>query len=305
MNQFTKTIKNNLFPFIVFMILVFGCGTALFLFHPSSPYHKRYSFVVSYQEIGTLSPGNRVVVRGIAKGQILKVELTDDAVFVKVEVLADAKISRHSEFRLINAGLMGEREMNILTADDEDWIVDGDTVLGAYDDGITGVGAVFLNAVADLDTMQQQIVALKDSLTIGSSGKRIDRIIKKGKRLVNAGTALISDTRDEALAALEKGEGTLQKIRAEIDDASSRGAITVEKGSAMLERIDGLLDQVKEIKADVDALSARLDAKDNTVGLIASGRGKLIGELDKLGKDIDGLTKDIKKSGLKLNIDIF
>ena len=305
MNQFTKTIKNNLFPFIVFMILVFGCGTALFLFHPSSPYHKRYSFVVSYQEIGTLSPGNRVVVRGIAKGQILKVELTDDAVFVKVEVLADAKISRHSEFRLINAGLMGEREMNILTADDEDWIVDGDTVLGAYDDGITGVGAVFLNAVADLDTMQQQIVALKDSLTIGSSGKRIDRIIKKGKRLVNAGTALISDTRDEALAALEKGEGTLQKIHAEIDDASSRGAITVEKGSAMLERIDGLLNQVKEIKADVDALSARLDAKDNTVGLIASGRGKLIGELDKLGKDIDGLTKDIKKSGLKLNIDIF
>ena len=305
MNQFTKTIKNNLFPFIVFMILVFGCGTALFLFHPSSPYHKRYSFVVSYQEIGTLSPGNRVVVRGIAKGQILKVELTDDAVFVKVEVLADAKISRHSEFRLINAGLMGEREMNILTADDEDWIVDGDTVLGAYDDGITGVGAVFLNAVADLDTMQQQIVALKDSLTIGSSGKRIDRIIKKGKRLVNAGTALISDTRDEALAALEKGEGTLQKIRAEIDDASSRGAITVEKGSAMLERIDGLLNQVKEIKADVDTLSARLDAKDNTVGLIASGRGKLIGELEKLGKDIDGLTKDIKKSGLKLNIDIF
>ena len=305
MNQFTKTIKNNLFPFIVFMILVVGCGMAWYLFHPSSPYHKRYSFVVSYQEIGTLSPGNRVVVRGIAKGQILKVELTDDAVFVKVEVLADAKISRHSEFRLINAGLMGEREMNILTADDEDWIVDGDTVLGAYDDGITGVGAVFLNAVADLDTMQQQIVALKDSLTIGSSGKRIDRIIKKGKRLVNAGGNLVSDARDEALAALEKGEGTLQKIRAEIDDASSRGAITVEKGSAMLERIDGLLNQVKEIKADVDALSARLDAKDNTVGLIASGRGKLIGELDKLGKDIDGLTKDIKKSGLKLNIDIF
>ena len=305
MNQFTKTIKNNLFPFIVFMILVFGCGMAWYLFHPSSPYHKRYSFVVSYQEIGTLSPGNRVVVRGIAKGQILKVELTDDAVFVKVEVLADAKISRHSEFRLINAGLMGEREMNILTAEDDDWIVDGDTVNGAYDDGIAGVGAVFLNAVADLDTMQQQIVALKDSLTIGSSGQRIDRIVKKGKRLVNSGTALVSDTRDGALAALEKGEGTLQKIRAEIDDASNRGAITVDKASALLTHIDGVLGQVKELKTEVDSLAARLDAKDNTVGLIASGKGKLVNELDKLSKDIDGLTKDIKKTGLKLNIDIF
>ena len=305
MNQFTKTIKNNLFPFIVFMILVVGCGMAWYLFHPSSPYHKRYSFVVSYQEIGTLSPGNRVVVRGIAKGQILKVELTDDAVFVKVEVLADAKISRHSEFRLINAGLMGEREMNILTAEDDDWIVDGDTVYGAYDDGIAGVGVVFLNAVADLDTMQQQIVALKDSLTIGSSGQRIDRIIKKGKRLVNAGKALVNDTRDEALAVLDKAEGTLQKIRTEIDDASNHGAATVEKGSALLNRIDELLNQVKDIKADVDALAARLDAKDNTVGLVNSGKGKLVKELDKLAKDIDSLTKDIKKNGLKLNIDIF
>jgi phospholipid/cholesterol/gamma-HCH transport system substrate-binding protein len=305
MNQFTKTIKNNLFPFIVLMILVVGCGMAWYLFHPSSPYHKRYSFVVSYQEIGTLSPGNRVVVRGIAKGQILKVELTDDAVFVKVEVLADAKISRHSEFRLINAGLMGEREMNILTAEDDDWIVDGDTVYGAYDDGIAGVGVVFLNAVADLDTMQQQIVALKDSLTVGSSGKKIERIVKKGKRLVNAGTALVNDTRDEALAVLDKAEGTLQKIRTEIDDASNHGAATVEKGSALLNRIDELLNQVKDIKADVDALAARLDAKDNTVGLVNSGKGKLVNELDKLAKDIDSLTKDIKKNGLKLNIDIF
>lgn len=305
MNQFTKTIKNNLFPFIVFMILVIGCGMAWYLFHPSSPYHKRYSFVVSYQEIGTLSPGNRVVVRGIAKGQILKVELTDDAVFVKVEVLADAKISRHSEFRLINAGLMGEREMNILTAEDDDWIVDGDTVYGAFDDGIAGVGVVFLNAVADLDTMQQQITALKDSLTIGSSGQRIDRIVKKGKRLVNSGTALVNNTRDEALAALDKAEGTLQKIRTEIDDASNHGAATVEKGTAMLNRIDDLLNQVKDIKADVDTLAARLDAKDNTVGLVVSGHGKLVSELDKISKDIDGLIKDIKKSGLKLNIDIF
>ena len=303
--QLKKTIKNNLFPFIVFMILVVGCALSWYFFHPSSPYHARYSFVVSYQEIGTLSPGNRVVVRGIAKGQILKVELTDDAVFVKVEVLADAKISKHSEFRLINAGLMGEREMNILTADDEDWIVDGDTVYGAYDDGIAGVGAVFLNAIADLDTMQQQIVALKDSLTIGSSGKRIDRIIKKGKRIVNAGGNLVSDARDEALAALEKGEETLQKLRTEIDDASKRGAITVEKGTALLNHIDAVLDQVKGLKTEVDSLAARLDAKDNTVGLLASGRGKLVNELDKLAKDIDGLTKDIKKSGLKLNIDIF
>lgn len=305
MHQLKNLIKNNLFPFIVFMILVTGCCLAWYFFHPSSPYHARYSFVVSYQQIGTLSPGNRVVVRGIEKGKILKVELTDDAVFVKVEVLADAKISKHSEFRLINAGLMGEREMNILTADDGDWIVDGDTVYGAFDDGLSGVSAMLKDAIADLDTMQQQIMALKDSLTIGSTGQRIERIAKKGKRLLNASKKLISDTRDEAVAVLDKGEGTLQKLHAEIDDATKRGTVTVEKGSELLKHIDTLLERVKELKNEAETLASRLDAKDNTVALVVSGHGKLIGGLEKLAKDINKLTQDIKKKGLKINIDIF
>ena len=236
MNQFRKTIKSNLFPFIVFTVLVVGCAAAFYFFHPASPYHDRYSFVVSYQSIGTLSPGNLVRVRGIAKGQILKVELTDDAVFVKVEVLADAKISRHSEFRLVNAGLMGEREMSILTADDSDWIVDGDTVIGNYDDGIAGVGKVLLDAIDDVNQMKDMVVALKDSLTIGTSGKRIERIVKKGGRIVGSAKQLVYDTRDQVLDVVSKAEGTLEKLKGVIDAETKRGTITVDAGSALLPR---------------------------------------------------------------------
>ena len=297
MNQFRKTIKSNLFPFIVFSILVVGCAAAFYFFHPASPYHDRYSFVVSYQSIGTLSPGNLVRVRGIAKGQILKVELTDDAVFVKVEVLADAKISRHSEFRLVNAGLMGEREMSILTADDSDWIVDGDTVIGNYDDGIAGVGKVLLDAIDDVNQMKDMVVALKDSLTIGTSGKRIERIVKKGGRIVGSTKQLVYDTRDQVLDVVSKAEGTLEKLK--------RGTITVDAGSALLDRVDGLLTQVKDLKSDADGLAARIDAEDNTVGLVLKKDGKLIKETEKLASDIDKLILDLKKRGLKLNVDIF
>lgn len=305
MNQFRKTIKSNLFPFIVFMILVVGCAAAFYFFHPSSPYHARYSFVVSYQSIGTLSPGNLVRVRGIEKGQILKVELTDDAVFVKVEVFADAKISRHSEFRLVNAGLMGEREMSILTADDSDWIVEGDTVFGSYDDGIAGVGKVLLDAIDDINQMKDMVVALKDSLTVGTSGKRIDRIIKKGGRVVKVSKDLVNDTRDQVLGVVSKAEETLAKTREAIDTEAKRGSVTVDAASALLDRVDGLLSQVKELKADADALAARIDAEDNTVGLALKSDGKLVKKTEKLALDIDKLISDIKKRGLRLNVDIF
>ena len=305
MNQFRKTIKSNLFPFIVFTVLVVGCAAAFYFFHPASPYHDRYSFVVSYQSIGTLSPGNLVRVRGIAKGKILKVELTDDAVFVKVEVLADAKISRHSEFRLVNAGLMGEREMSILTADDSDWIVDGDTVIGNYDDGIAGVGKVLLDAIDDVNQMKDMVVALKDSLTIGTSGKRIERIVKKGGRIVGSAKQLVYDTRDQVLDVVSKAEGTLEKLKGVIDAEAKRGTITVDAGSALLDRVDGLLTQVKDLKSDADGLAARIDAEDNTVGLALKKDGKLIKETEKLASDIDKLILDLKKRGLKLNVDIF
>ena len=303
--QLKKTIQNNLFPFIVFMILVAGCCFAWYFFHPSSPYHARYRFVVSYQTIGTLSPGNRVIVRGIERGKILAVELTDDAVFGTVEVLAEAKISRHSQFRLINAGLMGEREMCVLTAEDQDWIADGDTVYGSFDDGLSGLGDVLSKAIADLDEMKGTLTALKDSVTIGSSGKRLDRIAKKSQRIVNAGSRLASDVREQALAVFDKGEATLEKARAGINEAAASGSLTVEKASALLAHVDTLIAEVKELKAGSDSLVARLDSGDNTVGLIASGRGGLTGKLEKFANDIDALIRDVKKSGLRLNIDIF
>jgi len=305
MNQIVRTIKNNLFPFIVFMILVVGCVLGWYYFHPSSPYFERYRFVVSYQAIGTLSPGNHVIVRGIQAGKILDVELTDDAVFVTVEVLSMAKISRHSEFRLINAGLMGEREMCVLTADDDDWVVDGDTVSGTYDDGIAGVGAVFLDALKDLDEMKQAILAFKDSVTIGSSGKKMGRIVKKGKRLLNSGKSLVDDSRDQVQGIISHGESTLEKLRSTLDGASERGNISVEKGRALLDRTDSLLSRLDSLKGQSDALVEKLSATDNTAGLVFSGRGKLFSELDRLSLDIDRLISDIKKSGLKLNVDIF
>jgi phospholipid/cholesterol/gamma-HCH transport system substrate-binding protein len=195
--------------------------------------------------------------------------------------------------------------MNIMTADDDDWIVDGDTVLGAYDDGIAGVGMVFLNAIADLDTMRQMVVALKDSLTIGSSGKKMERIVKKGKNLVRAGENLVTETRNDAQAVLDKADATLQKVRGVIDDAASKGAVSVEKGSAMLAHVDSVLAQVKASKEELDAVAARLDKTDNTAGLVATGKGKLVRELDRISLDIDKLISEIKKSGLKLNVDIF
>ena len=305
MNNFRRKFRSNFFPLIVFSAIVLGCGMALYLFHPASPHHDRYSFVVRYESIGTLSPGNRVEVRGITKGEIEKVELTDDAVFVTARVLTDAKIPKNSEFRLKTAGLMGERELSVLTGDGQDFISDGDTVNGHYEEGANAVGRNLAIILSELDSITTQLGALKDSVTKGKVGKRVDRVLKKGENLLQVSEGSVQEWVNSATDLLSKAEGTLNQAKAALGDVPDRADGTVQKVENLVARVDSLLSLVHGAKENLEGIEAKLGQDNNTVGLILSKKGDIHKELDLIGADIDALIKDIKKQGLKLNMDIF
>lgn len=298
-------IKNNIIPFFVALTVVLGCSLAWFLYHPASPYHKRYSFVVSYQAIGTLSPGNRVSVLGISKGEITKVELTDDAVFVTARVLEDAKIPKNSEFRLINSGLMGEREMCIILGDGSDLVAGGDTLQGHFDEGTSGVSIALSEALEDLDSIKSHLTVLLDSIINGSTGKQASRVVKKGKNLLNVSESVIKSRKDDAVNLLDKCDKILEKAKGTLENVSGQGQGTVEKVDALMGRVDELLGKVKDSKAELDAITAKLNQDDNSAGLILAENGKMAKELERISRDVDALIAEIKKGGLKLNVDIF
>ena len=305
MNNFRRKFRSNFFPVVVFSAIVIGCGLALYLFHPASPHHDRYSFVVRYESIGTLSPGNRVEVRGITKGEIAKVDLTEDAVFVTARVLADTKIPKNSEFRLKTAGLMGERELSVLTGDGQDFIADGDTVNGHYEEGANAVGRNLAIILSELDSITTQLGALKDSVTKGTAGKRVDRVLKKGDNLIQVSRESVQEWVSSAMDLLSKAEGTLDQAKSTLGDVSGKADGTVQKVENLVARVDSLLSMVHGAKENLEGIEAKLDQDNNTVGLILSKKGDIHKELDLIGADIDALIKDIKKQGLKLNADIF
>ena len=278
---------------------------ALYLFHPASPHHDRYSFVVRYESVGTLSPGNRVEVRGITKGEIAKVQLTDEAVYVTARVLADTKISKNSEFRLKTAGLMGERELSVLTGDSKDLVADGDTVHGYYEEGANAIGRNIAFILSELDSIATQIGALKDSVTKGTAGKRLDRVLKKADDLVGTSQESVQEWVGEAKDLLSKAEGTLDKAKSSLGNVPERAEGTVQKVENVVAHVDTLLTQVRGLKTELETIQAKLFQDDNTMGLILSKKGDIIKELDRIGADIDGLIADVKKQGLRLNMDIF
>lgn len=305
MNRFTRRIKENLLPFIVFLIIASACTGAWFFLHPSSPYHARYTFVVSYQAVGTLSPGNRVLVRGIPCGEITKVELTEDAVYVTTRVLATTKIPKNSEFRLINSGLMGEREMSVLTGDSPELVSEGDTLPGNFDVGMTGVSqklTYIMNSVFEVrDTMRSFV----DSLSYGAAGKHVDRVSNKAHRLVKLTKVNVRQWKADVDSLIGRCDESLVRAKAVLESVSGRTGAKIKDVNLFLDRTQKLLTKVQELKAQMVEISGKLEKDDNTAGLLFESESKLNKELDAMLSDVDSLLQNMKKNGIDINVDIF
>ena len=305
MNSLLFKIKSNLLASIVFLVIVVSCGLAAYFFHPASPYFKRYTFVVKYETIGTLSPGNLVRVRGIAKGEIVSVELTDEAVYVRARVLADAKIPVNSEFRLVTAGLMGEREMSIITGNSDRLVAEGDTVRGLYDEGTSGISKNLSVIFKDVDDLKQSLSFFTDSLMAGEDGKRIDRVVKKAKKIVRITKSdvrqwksLVDDLLDGFHAVGENAENALKQV-------ADRGDESAAKASEVMDRVRALMDRANALADSCNAVVANFDESDGSVQLFRDESSKINREFDKLKKDFETMIEGVKKDGLKLNVDIF
>ena len=200
---------------------------------------------------------------------------------------------------------MGERELSVLTGDSEKLIADGDTVNGHYEEGANAVGRNLAIILSELDSITSQLGALKDSVTKGSAGKRVDRVLQKGDNLIQVSKESVQEWVNTATDLLSKAEGTLDQAKTALGNVPDKAEGTVQKVENLVVRVDSLLNMVHGAKENLEGIEAKLDQDNNTVGLILSKKGDIHKELDIIGADIDALIKDIKKQGLKLNMDIF
>ena len=305
MNSLLIKIKQNLLAIFVFLVIVVSCGLAAYFFHPASPYYKRYTFVVKYETIGTLSPGNLVRVRGIAKGEIVDVKLTDEAVYVTARVLADTKIPVNSEFRLVTAGLMGEREMSVITGNSSRMVAEGDTVSGLYDEGTAGISKNLAIVFKDFEEIKLISVAFIDTMTNGEIGQRVGHVTNKAGKILRVTKADVLKWKSLVNGLLDDCHEIAGKLERSLQEVSDRGGEAATKANELLDRVHGVVDRANALKEKSVALVQSIDERDGTVTVFKTQYSQINDEVDLLKKNFDALIAGVKSSGLKLNVDIF
>lgn len=298
MNKLRLLIRHNWLAAFIAGSILLVCLALLYFKHPKSPYHEQSRYVIRFEEIGTLSPGNRVQVNGLSRGQIIRADLTEEAVFVTIEVLSYTIIPKNSRINLVNAGLMGEREVSILLGDSEEFFREGDTLRGNYDEGTSGVSRK-LSAILDtLDTMAKISREALDSVFGSPKGNRLTQLGKKVTVLSSEGSKLIEMAADHTEKSFSALKESVAQIQRELSSLKENLNHSVEGFDEMTARLDNLINEWK-------VLSEKIENIQTSFSKSVLGDSLVRRDIEKLSQDVDDLRNHLKNSGLKINVDIF
>ncbi len=288
------TSGNKRTAFVLLLILV-AIGWMWFTFHPMSPKHERAVYYIKYNHVGLLSTGNRVLVNGLPFGKVLKIDLYDDYVLVAISIYASTSIPENSSFLLINSGLMGEREVSIMPSDSKKMLASGDTVTGHYELGVNALMAELKNLFLQLDTILVTLETGTEEL-FGKDGERIDRLVQKGKKIVTVSQPALAEWKTQVLHLLDSGNAVITKTETLLDDS-------FEKSKPIPESVLAFKNGLSELGSAADSL--RLiwsELQDNSA---AEELPKISAQSKILFENLDALLRDIRKNGIRLNVDIF
>ncbi|MCL2260202.1 MAG: MlaD family protein [Fibromonadales bacterium] len=297
-------------PVLFYTIVVLGLFSLFglwFFLHPNSPWHSRSIYKVAFEEIGNLQAGNHVNVSGMFKGYVKDFELTDSCVWVEIAVLANIKMPKDSKFRIANAGLMGERVVEILLGKSSDYYSPGARIIGYFDIGSTSIGNLVLDILDEANAISNVLSQTADTLFSDERMEHYKRIEKKAAQLGNRISGVVSKAEKSAMSSVDSLVMAKDRVAAIIDGMNSdfdgmvKNADELEKNFVKLEK------SLEGIKNSMSIIAQKLESGNNTISLALDEKhnGELRIQMKKISEDAEKLMEKIKIRGLDLNVDIF
>jgi phospholipid/cholesterol/gamma-HCH transport system substrate-binding protein len=295
--------SHKLFNFVM-LSLGLGLFSLWFFVHPNSPWHTRNHYIVGFAQVGTLSPGDGVMVNGLPKGKVVSTTLTDSCVWVDVKVLASVQVPRDSRFAVENAGLMGERVVNIHLGKAHQFMEDGDRITpGAFDQGSTSLGVGLASILRELGGILGNLQNLVDTVT---APERIEDYRRMGGKL-NKIRRKLPNMLTSADRSLETIFGNLENMGAKLD---SLGELKPELENvadelrALIGQWNALEPKLRQVGAEAEKI-ATAATDSGTVAQMMAKDSQVNKELDSLSAHAKALLEKIKKKGLDMNVDIW
>ena len=283
------------------VILVFG----MFFLNEKDPRETFHTYYLRFTQVSTLVLDDPVKVNGVKMGKVEDISLAGHRVVVRIRLRTDVKIPKDSEIRVQNIGIMGERQIGMILGDAETYWAPNDTINGQFDAGIAEAlglaGEVCDSTKVLLESVKE---ALNGTIANPDFQERFKTLLVKAEGLEDRLMTMVNTTDPQLKKSLASLNEVMGKVDALVDGIKPPLDGLFNNADKVIAHADGLVGELEGVTKHLDELIAKVQSKDNTVGILLSDR-KLHDDLVKTVHSADSLFRVILHDGLDVNVDIF
>ena len=283
------------------VILVFG----MFFLNEKDPRETFNTFYLRFTQVSTLVLDDPVKVNGVKMGKVEDISLAGHRVVVRIRLRTDVKIPKDSEIRVQNIGIMGERQIGMSLGDAESYWAPGDTINGQFDAGIAEAlglaGEVCDSTKVLLESVKE---ALNGTIANPDFQERFRTILAKAESLEDRLMTMVNTTDPQIKKSLNGLNDVMGKVETLVDGVKPPMDNLFANADKVVGNADHLVSELEGVTKHLDELIAKVQSKDNTMGILLSDRA-LHDDLVKTIHSADSLFRVILHDGLDINVDIF
>lgn len=252
---------------------------------------KKRTLAAQFDEVGNLSEGDPVSVRGVKKGAVTAVKLLDQGVRVEFEIARDVTLHPDAVIRIANIGFMGEKFLALDPGSQPGSFDLAKPIPGRFQSGvpevISGAGDLITQAT-ELSSRLNEFLDAVDPATMERASKNLERMS------ASLSTAVDKNQADLRQAILDF-KAAAHQIRTIADTNSDQVGTSIRDFGTASKRLTDLSEKLGVTADALQRVVGRIDNREGSLGK-AIADSTLYDELRETLHNTNDLVKDIKKN---------
>jgi phospholipid/cholesterol/gamma-HCH transport system substrate-binding protein len=270
---------------------------ALFLLTDPSTFRGRYQISTLVEDAGGIRRGDAVQMRGVNIGRVLNFTMAPGGVLITLELEGRWEIPSGSKTRLVSAGIVGGRTVEILEGDGPGRIPPGGQMLGENVEGILDFPPELGRDAQAVLVRIQDLLAEPTTDAIRASAQEFQTLLSHLSEIAQA--------QGEEIARLT---ASLNRSAEGLEDAAGSGddlARAVARADSALLTVNRTSESILRASSSLEAILRRVEAGEGTLGQLSTNSA-LYDTLMETVESIRLLAEDVKENpGRYFKVEIF
>jgi phospholipid/cholesterol/gamma-HCH transport system substrate-binding protein len=262
---------------------------------------RKTYYTARFDEVGNLSEGDPVAVRGVRKGAVTKITLEEQGVRVEFEVDRGVVLHPDAQLRVSNIGFMGEKFLALDAGSAPGRYDRSKPIPGRFQSGVPEVIAGAGDLLTETTELSSRLNLMLDSIDPAT----VERASKNFEKATAGLSQTLDQNRTGLRTAIEDFRVAAHDLRQIASTNSEQVSSSIRDFGEASRRLSKLSDQLSTTATALDRVVTRLDEGQGALGK-AIADSTLYVELKETLQNTNQLVKDIRKNPKKyLKLSVF